>query len=260
MGKNALVVGVANNRSLAWGIARGLYGAGADLFLTYQGERVKDSVLKLTEQFPRRPLTEKLDVDNENDLQRVFDRIASEMGGLDILVHSIAYAPKEALEGRFLDTSRDVFLQTLDISAYSLVKLVQHAEPLMEARGGGAVLALTYLGGERVIPNYNVMGIAKAALDHIVRYLAVELGPKGIRVNALSSGPVSTASSRAIHGFMDMHRAVRTAAPTRRGTTLEDLGNTAVFYCNPAAAQITGEIVHVDGGYNLLGIDMQKRE
>lgn len=250
-GKSALVVGVANKFSLAWGIAQALHEAGASLILTYQGERVKESVQKLASSLGEIP-TFPLDISNESEVDVVFNYL--KRNGLDILVHSIAYAPTEALTGRFVDTTEEAFRTSHTISVHSLISLSRRATPLMAARGGGSIITLTYLGGEKVVPHYNVMGVAKAALEHTVRYLAFDLGLFQIRVNAISSGPVSTASSRAIAGFRQMEKQAKSVSPLRRGNTSLDLGHAAVFLCSDAASCITGEVLHVDCGYHILGM------
>ncbi|MHB8576629.1 MAG: enoyl-ACP reductase FabI [Dehalococcoidia bacterium] len=254
-GKTALVVGLTNKFSLAWGIAQAFHEAGARLMLTYMGERVERSATKLAEELGD-ALTGPMDANDDAQIDATFDRIEREWGGLDILVHSIAYAPTEALSGSFVDTGRAAFLQTIEASAYSLTALARRAAPLMERRGGGSMLAMTYLGGERVVPNYNVMGVAKAALDMSVRYLAYDLGDRNIRVNAISAGPVSTVSSRAIAGYLKMEHHVTASSPLRRKTDPAELGSTAVFLCSDAGRGVTGEILHVDAGYHIMGTMM----
>jgi enoyl-[acyl-carrier protein] reductase I len=252
-GKKALVASVTNHRSLGWGIAQALHAAGAQLLVAYQGERTERTVKKLAETLPG-TLTVCLDVVSDDQIDAAFALAEREMGGLDILVHAIAYAPGDALQGRFVDTRREAFAMTLDVSAYSLTALAQRAAPMMAARGGGSILALTYLGGERVVPNYNVMGVAKAALDASVRYLANDLGPQNIRVNGISSGPVSTASSRGIAGYLKMEHVVAGSSPLKRKTELAEVGATAVFLASDGASGITGENIHVDSGYHILGM------
>jgi enoyl-[acyl-carrier protein] reductase I len=193
-------------------------------------------------------------VEYDDQIDAAFATIERGAGGLDILVHSLAFAPTEALQGLYLDTTRDAFRKTLEVSAYSLAALMQRAAPLMQRRGGGAALALTYLGGERVTPGYNVMGVAKAALEMSVGYLAWDLGDRNIRVNAISGGPVSTASSRAVKGILEMVHMVKESSPLRRGTTIEEVGDTAAFLCSDLARGITGEIIHVDSGFHVMGI------
>ncbi len=252
-GKLGLVMGVANRRSIGWGIAQALSAAGARLAFSYQGERIEKSVRELAATLPDSAVFP-CDVGDDAQLDALFGAVEQAFGGLDILVHSIAFAPTEALAGAYLDTSREAFRLALDVSAYSLTAAMQRAAPLMEKRGGGSALALTYLGGERVMPNYNVMGVAKAALDMSARYLAADLGPRNIRVNVISAGPLSTLSSRAIHGVLDMMRHVRESAPLRRDTELADVAGTAVFLCSDLARGVTGEVIHVDSGYHIMGV------
>lgn len=252
-GKTALVFGVANRRSIAWAIAQALAGAGARMAFTYQGERIEAGVHELASSV-NSDLVLPCDVTKDEDLDAVFQAVDNEFDGLDILVHSVAYAAKEDLEGRFVDTKRSNFLMALDISAYSLTAMVQRAEPLMEKRGGGAVLTMTYLGGERAVGNYNVMGVAKSALDSSLRYLAAELGPKNIRVNAISAGPIRTLAARSIAGFTLMEEHYEKRAPLRRNVDASEVGQTALFLCSPMASGITGEVVFVDAGYQIMGL------
>jgi enoyl-[acyl-carrier protein] reductase I len=252
-GKVAVILNITNKFSYGWGIAQAMHREGARLVLGYQGERTERGVRQLAETLPGVTLVG-CDVTDDGQIDAAFATVKREAGGVDILVHSLAFAPTDALEGTYLKTSREAFRLTLDISAYSLTALLQRAAPLMAARGGGAALALTYLGGERVAPGYNVMGVAKAALEMSVRYLAWDLGPDNIRVNAISGGPVSTASSRAIKGYLDMAHRVKEAAPLRRGTTIDEVGDTAVYLCSDLARGVTGEVVHVDSGYHAMGV------
>jgi len=251
-GKTGLIFGVANRRSIAWAIARALAGAGAQLAFTYQGERLGCGVRELAATV-NSPLVLPCDVTRDEELDRVFDAVGGQLGGLDILVHCVAFAAREDLDGRFVDTSRANFLMSLDISAYSLTAMAKRAEPLMERQGGGAILTLTYLGGERAMPNYNVMGVAKAALDASVRYLASDLGPKNIRVNAISAGPLRTLAARSITGFATMEEHYEKRAPLRRNVDASEVGQTALFLCSPMAAGITGEVLFVDAGYHIMG-------
>jgi enoyl-[acyl-carrier protein] reductase I len=251
-GKSALVFGVANRRSIAWAIAQALAGAGASLAFTYQGERIEAGVRELAGTVGGK-LVLPCDVTKDEDLDSVFEAVGKEFGGLDILIHAVAFAAKEDLEGRFTDTSRSNFAMALDISAYSLTAMVKRAEPLMEAKGGGAVVTMTYLGGERAVPHYNVMGVAKAALDASMRYLAMELGEKNIRVNAISAGPIRTLAARSISGFNVMEEHYEKRAPMRRNVDASEVGGTTLFLCSPMASGITGEIVHVDAGYHSIG-------
>jgi enoyl-[acyl-carrier protein] reductase I len=251
-GKIGLVFGVANRRSIAWGIAQALAGAGARLAFTYQGERLEAGVRDLAGTLDG-SLVMPCDVTRDEDLDNVFETVGKELGGLDILVHSVAFAAKEDLEGRYVNTSRANFLMALDISAYSLTAMARRAEPLMAPRGGGSILTMTYLGGERAIPNYNVMGVAKAALDASVRYLAADLGAQNIRVNAISAGPIRTLAGRSISGFTKMEELHQQRAPLGRNVDAGEVGQTALFLCSPMASAITGEIVHVDAGYSIMG-------
>ena len=251
-GKTGLVFGVANRRSIAWSIAQALAGAGARLAFTFQGERLEAGVRDLAGSLDS-SLVLPCDVTRDEDLDAVFETVGKELGGLDILVHSVAYAAKEDLEGRFVDTPRANFLMAIDVSAYSLTAMARRAEPLMGARGGGSILTMTYLGGERAVPNYNVMGVAKATLDASVRYLASELGPANIRVNAISAGPIRTLAARSISGFTVMEEHYEKRAPLRRNIDAVEVGQTALFLCSPMASGITGEVVFVDAGYHVMG-------
>jgi enoyl-[acyl-carrier protein] reductase I len=251
--KIALILGVANRFSIAWPIAQALSREGARVILSYQGERVERSVRQLAETLDG-ALALPCDVGDDAQIDALFARIDREAGGVDAVVHSIAFAPTEALDGPYLATSREAFRVSLEVSVYSLTALAQRAVPRLEARGGGSILTLTYLGGERVVPHYNVMGVAKAALDMSVRYLANDLGEKNIRVNAISAGPISTASSRAIKGFLQMAHRVAEAAPLRRTTTAEEVADTAVFLLSDLARGVTGEVIHVDAGYHVMGM------
>ena len=251
-GKTALVLGVANQRSLAWAIAESLGEAGARLAFTYQGERLQKNVEALAAQFPGAPVIA-CDVSSDEQVEGVFARVERDFGRLDVLVHSIAYAPREALEGDFLDTSLESWRVALEISAYSFVQLARHAVPLMQEHGG-SMLALTYLASQRVVPKYNVMGAAKAALEHGVRQLAAELGPRNIRVNAISAGPVATLSARGISGFSSMAAHHRERAPLGRNIEAREVGDAALFLASDLASGITGEILYVDAGYNIMAI------
>jgi enoyl-[acyl-carrier protein] reductase I len=252
--KRALVLGVANKRSIAWGIARRLAEGGARLAFTYQGERIEPSVRELAETVDS-PLVTACDVRSDEDVARVFGEVADTFdGGLDILVHSVAYAAAEDLEGRFTDTPRDRFWLALDVSAYSLVGCARAAEPLMEAAGGGSILTMTYLGGVRAVPHYNVMGVAKAALDASVRYLAWDLGQKNIRVNAISAGPVRTLAARSIAGFPTMEAIVEERAPLHRHIDADDVGAAAAYLLADEAKNVTAATLYVDSGYHSMGM------
>lgn len=252
-GKIALILNITNKFSYGWGIAQSMHREGARLLLGYQGERTERAVHQLAETLPGAGVVS-CDVEFDDQIDALFQTVEQQAGGLDVLVHSLAFAPTDALEGTYLKTSREAFRKTLEISAYSLAAVLQRAAPLMEARGGGAAVTLSYLGGERVTPGYNVMGVAKAALEMSVGYLAYDLGERNIRVNAISGGAISTASSRAIAGFLDMARRAREVAPLRRNTTLGDVGDAAVFLCSDLGRGITGEVLHVDAGYHAMGL------
>jgi enoyl-[acyl-carrier protein] reductase I len=250
-GKRALVMGVANDRSLAWGIAQALHAAGADLAFTYQGEAFGKRVLPLAQSLGSDFMLD-ADVQDDASLDRVFAGLADRWGRLDILVHAIAYSDKDELTGRFVNTTRDNFKRSLDISCFSLIDLARRARALMT--DGGTVLTLTYQGSNRVTPNYNVMGVAKAALESAVRYLANDLGPEGIRVNAISPGPMKTLAGAAIGGARATFRHTEANAPLRSNATLQAVGGTAVWLASDAGAFTTGEIVRVDGGFHVLGM------
>jgi enoyl-[acyl-carrier protein] reductase I len=252
-GKTALVVGVANERSLAWGIVQNLVAQGAKVALTYQGEPLERRVRPLAEQVGATVVGE-MDVMNEESVGAAFARVDELWGGLDMLVHSVAFAEREDLQGRFLNVSRQNFSRAVEVSAYSLVSLARAAEPLMEKRGGGSILTLTYLGAVRAVPNYNVMGVAKAALEACVRYLAVDLGEKSIRVNAISAAPVRTLSAAAIRGFYDMMHEVERRSPLRRALNREEVGSMAVALLSTLGSGVTGQTVYVDLGYSIVGL------
>jgi enoyl-[acyl-carrier protein] reductase I len=246
-GKRGLVLGVANRRSIAWAIARRLAEGGAQLAFTYQGERIEKNVRELAESVGS-PLVTACDVRSDDDVARVFAEAAETFGGeLDLLVHSVAFADARDLEGRFTDTARDV-------SAYSLVACARAAEPLMEAAGGGSIMTMTYLGGERAVPHYNVMGVAKAALDASVRYLAWDLGQKNIRVNAVSAGPVRTLAARSIAGFPTMEAIVEERSPLHRHIEADDVGAAAAYLLSDHARNVTGTTLYVDSGYHAMGM------
>jgi len=253
-GKRALVLGVANKRSIAWAIAQQLAAGGARLAFTFQGERIEKTVRELAGSVGAELVTE-CDVRSDDDVARVFAEVGETFGGeLDLLVHSVAFAAAEDLEGRFTDTPRERFWLALDISAYSLVACARAAEPLMEAAGGGAVVTMTYLGGERAVPHYNVMGVAKATLDSCVKYLAWDLGEKNIRVNAISAGPVRTLAARSIAGFTTMEDIVEERAPLRRHVSADDVGAAAAYLLSDAARNVTATTLYVDSGYHSMGM------
>jgi enoyl-[acyl-carrier protein] reductase I len=249
--KRVAIFGVANERSIAWGIAEAMHKQGAQLAFSYAGEVLEKRVRPLAEQV-NSDLVISCDVTDDAQIDTAFQQISSKWGGLDAMVHAIAYANREDLEGRFVDTSRKGFGLALDISAYSLVALARAAAPLMT--NGGAIVTLSYYGAEKVVPSYNVMGVAKAALEASVRYLAADLGPQNIRVNAISAGPIKTLAASGIKGFKGMLHVVEERAPLRRNVTQEDVGATAVFLCSELGAAITGETLYVDAGYNILGM------
>ena len=253
-GKTGLVLGVANRRSIAWAIAKRLADGGARLAFTYQGERIEKNVRDLAGQVDA-PLVSACDVRSDDDVMRVFSEAAEVFdGGLDLLVHSVAFAAAQDLEGRFTDTPRDRFWMALDVSAYSLVACSRAAEPLMETRGGGSIVTMTYLGGERAVPHYNVMGVAKATLDSSVKYLAWDLGAKNIRVNAISAGPVRTLAARSIAGFPTMEAIVEERAPLHRHVDAEDVGAAAAYLLGDDARNVTGTTLYVDSGYHAMGM------
>jgi len=248
------VLGVANRRSIAWAIAQRLAEGGAQLAFTFQGERIEKNVRELAESVAS-PLITPCDVRSDEDLERVFAEVAETFGGkLDLLVHSVAFADARDLEGRFTDTPRDRFWLALDVSAYSLVASARLAEPLMEAAGGGSIMTMTYLGGERAVPHYNVMGVAKAALDASVRYLAWDLGEKNIRVNAVSAGPVRTLAARSIAGFPTMEAIVEERSPLRRNVEADDVAGAAAYLLSDAAQSVTATTLYVDSGYHSMGM------
>ena len=252
--KKALVTGIANNRSIAWGIAQQLHQAGAEMGVTYLPDdrgRFEKKVRELVE--PINPtLFLPCNVQNDEQIDETFQAVADKWGKLDILIHCLAFAGKEELSGEFSKTSREGFKQALDISTYSLTRLAQAAKPLMTE--GGSIVTLTYLGGERVVPNYNVMGIAKSGLEMSVRYLASELGEQNVRVNAISAGPIRTLASSAVGGILDMIRHVEEIAPLKRTVTQTEVGNAAAFLCSDLASGITGQVLYVDSGYNIMGM------
>jgi enoyl-[acyl-carrier protein] reductase I len=252
-GKRALVVGVANERSIAWGIAQALAREGARLAFTFVGESIERRVRPLAESIGA-DLVLPCDVTDDAQIEALFAEVDRAWEGLDVLIHAVAFANREDLSGRFVDTSREGFRLALDVSAYSLVGLTRAALPRMERAGGGTVLTLTFAGSERVFPNYNVMGVAKAALESCVRYLAAELGPAGVRVNAISAGPIKTLSASGVRNFRDMLHLAAERAPLRRNVTTDDVGAMAVALAGPAGAGVTGQVVYVDAGLGILGV------
>ncbi len=253
-GRTGLIVGVANKRSLAWGIAQAAAAGGARLILTYQNERLRENVEALAATLDPAPLLLPCDVARDEEIEALCSAIQAQAGGLDFVVHGAAFAPREALSSPFVETSRDAFRTALDISAYSLVALARGTQPLLANRGGGSIVTLTYLGAERVFPNYNVMGVAKAALEATVRYLAADLGPQNIRVNAISAGPVKTLAASGISGFSGILQVYRERAPLRRNVESSDVADTALFLLSHAGRGITGDVIMVDGGYSVMGM------
>jgi enoyl-[acyl-carrier protein] reductase I len=252
-GKHGLVVGVANKRSIAWAIAQATASRGARLALTYQG-RFEEHVNELSQGLPQPPLVLPCDVASDADIAAVFARVGEEFGGLDFVVHGAAFAPREELSSPFHETTREGFRVAMDISAYSLIALTRGALPLFEKRGGGSVLTLSYLGSERVFPNYNVMGVAKAALEASVRYLAADVGPGNVRVNAISAGPIKTLAAAGISGFSSILGVYRDRAPLRRNIETSEVGDAGAFLLSDAARGITGEVLMVDGGFHVTGM------
>ena len=251
-GKSAVVFGVANRRSIAWAIAQALHREGARIALTYQGDRVEEMVRGCAEQIPGTPVI-RADVSSDEEVESVYKELADQWDALDIVVHSIAYAERDDLQGRFLDTSRLGFGTALEISAYSLIPVTRYALPLMP-ESGGSVMTMTYIASERVFPNYNVMGVAKAALEATVRYLAADVGRQNVRVNAISSGPISTLSARGVRGFTGFAKAHPEKAPLGRPTDPAEVGDTVVFLASDLSRAITGEVIFVDEGYHALGV------
>ena len=250
-GRTAVVFGVANKRSIAWAIAQQMQRAGAQLAITYQNERLRQEAADLIAELPNAQAFQ-CDVSRDEEIAQLFEQLKERYSRLDVLVHSIAYAPAEDLKGDFADTSRDGFRIALDTSAYSLVALARAARPLMTE--GGSIMTMTYYGSARVIPRYNVMGVAKAALEASVRYLAYDLGKNNIRVNAISAGPIKTLASRGISGFGDMLKEQAERAPLKRNVDVNEVATTAVFLASDAGSGITGETLYVDGGYNIMGV------
>jgi len=250
-GRRGLIMGVANDRSLAWGIAKAVAGHGAELAFTYQGDALLKRVRPLAEQVGAKLLLP-CDVTDDASIDATFETLKNEWGGIDFVVHAIAFSDKRELDGFYLDTTRANFARTLDISCYSLTAVAQRAVPLM--REGGSILTLTYLGAERVMPHYNVMGVAKAALEAGVRYLAADLGPRGIRVNAISAGPIKTLAASGIGDFRYILRWNELNSPLRRNVTIDEVGNAGLFLLSDLGSGVTGEVTHVDAGYHSVGM------
>jgi len=251
-GKLGVVFGVANKRSIAWAIAQAWHNAGARLAFTYQGDRLKDNVEDLAGTFGADTLIIECDVAKDEHIARVFSEVGQKFGRLHLLLHSVAYAPREALEGDFLNTSREAYRVAHDVSAYSLVALARGAAPLMTE--GGSIVAMSYYGAEKVVPHYNVMGVAKASLEASTRYLAYDLGPNKIRVNCISAGPMNTLAARGIAGFTDMLKHYEAHSPLKRNVLPDELGATGVFLASDGAAAITGQVIYVDSGYQIMGM------
>jgi enoyl-[acyl-carrier protein] reductase I len=249
-GKKGLIFGVANDRSIAWGIAQALYAEGAELGFSYAGEVLERRVRPLAQSVGSK-FIEPCDVGHDYEIKALFEKARQVFGTIDLLIHSIGFANREELNGPYLKTTREGFHLALDISAYSLTALVKEAAPLMNE--GGSILTLTYYGSQKVMPNYNVMGVAKAALEASVRYLAYDLGPRNIRVNAISAGPIKTLAAAGVSGFKDYYRAFKGMAPLQRNITIEDVGKTALWLCSDLAGAVTGAVVYVDAGFNILG-------
>jgi enoyl-[acyl-carrier protein] reductase I len=251
-GKIGVVFGVANKRSIAWAIAKAWATAGAKLIFNYQGERLKENVEELAGEFGEKTTLFPCDVSNDADIAAFFDEVKRNTDRIDLMLHSVAFAPKEALEGDFVSTTREAFRVAHDVSAYSLVALARNAAPMMT--NGGSIVAMTYYGAEKVVPHYNVMGVAKASLEASARYLAYDLGPKKIRVNCISAGPVNTLAARGISGFTQMLKHYQERAPLKRSCEPGELGQVGVFLASDGAGAITGQVIYVDGGYQIMGM------
>jgi enoyl-[acyl-carrier protein] reductase I len=251
-GKNGIIFGVANKRSIAWACAQALAGAGARLAFTYQGERLRENVEELAGTLGGESLLSQCDVQKPEEIAETFRLVGGKFGRLDFLIHSLAFAPREALENEFVQTSHEAFMTALDISAYSLAALARAAQPLMA--GGGSVVSMTYYGAEKVMPGYNVMGVAKAALEASTRYLASDLGKHNIRVNAISAGPINTLAARGVGNLSGMLKHHAEHAPLRRNVEAREVGGAALFLCSDLSSAVTGEVLHVDCGYNIMGI------
>jgi len=256
-GKTALIFGLANERSIAWGITQALHREGAVIGLSYAGEALERRVRPLAAQIGC-SFVEECDVTSDEQIAAVAEKAAAAFGQIDILVHSIGFANREELTGPFYNTSRAGFHLAMDISVYSFIGLARAFQPII--RPGGALLCMTYYGAEKVVPNYNVMGVAKAALEASTRYLAADFGPQGTRVNAISAGPIRTLAAAGVSGFKDMYRQFAEMAPLRTNVTIEDVGNAAVFLCSDMSARITGEVMYVDAGYNIVGVPESRPE
>jgi len=251
-GQTAVVFGVANKRSIAWAIAQAWAAEGAKLIFNYQGERIKENVEELVTEFGADTPVYPCDVTHDDEIAEFFKNVRGHTDRLDLMLHSVAYAPREALEGEFINTSREAFAMAHDISAYSLLGLAREAAPLMTQ--GGSIIGMSYYGAQKVVPHYNVMGVAKASLEATTRYLAYDLGKQNIRVNCISAGPVQTLAARGIGGFNQINKHYQEHAPLGRSCSLEEIGATGVFLATPGAAAITGQVLYVDGGYEIMGM------
>jgi enoyl-[acyl-carrier protein] reductase I len=249
--RNGIILGVANKRSIAWACAQALAGAGARLAFTYQSERLKGNVEELAGTLGGETLLAQCDVQNAGEVEAAFRQVGEKFGRLDFVIHSLAFAPREALEGEFVSTTREAFQTALDISAYSLTEVARAAQPLMT--DGGSIVSMTYFGAEKVVPHYNVMGVAKAALEASTRYLASDLGKHGIRVNTISAGPINTLAARGVGNLNTMLRHHAEMAPLKRNVEAREVGNAALFLCSDLSSAVTGEVLHVDCGYNIMG-------
>ncbi len=252
-GKTGVVFGVANKRSIAWAVAQAWHEAGAKLIFNYQGDRLKDNVEELAGTFGADTMIAPCDVGSDEEIERFFAQVKERIDRIDLLLHSVAFAPRESLTGEFINTTRQAYATAHDISAYSLVGLTRAALPFME-KNGGSIIAMSYLGALRVVPHYNVMGVAKASLEASVRYLAYDLGPKKIRVNAISAGPMNTLAARGVGGFTEMLKHYETHAPLKRNVELEELGATGLFLAIDGSAAITGQTLYVDSGYSIMAM------
>lgn len=251
-GKKGIIFGVANERSIAWAIAEALHREGAELAFNYVGDALERRVRPLGESIGSK-IIEQCDVTKDEEIGSFFNKVRDGFGSVDILIHSVAFANKDELKGGYVDTTREGFRVAMDVSVYSLAAVTKHAVPLMEGREG-SIITLTYYGAEKVVPNYNVMGVAKAALEASVRYLSADLGPKGIRVNAISPGPIKTLAASGIGGFRDMLNHAAEKAPLRRNVSAAEVGKTALFLCSDLGSGVTGEVLYVDAGYNIMGM------
>jgi enoyl-[acyl-carrier protein] reductase I len=258
-GKVVLIFGVANKNSIAWGITKQLHAEGATIAMSYAGEALKKRVMPLAEEVGC-DFVEECDVTDDAAMDAVFAKVAERYGKLDVLVHAVAYAKRDDLDGRMVDVSRDGFLLALDISAYSLIGMTRRAEPLMKAAGGGSIMSLTYYAAEKVVPRYNAMAIAKAALENITRYLASDLGEHNIRVNSISAGPIKTLAAAGIPGFRLMLKYAESGAPMQRLVTQDQVGQTALWLASDLSNAVTGEVIHVDNGYHVMGMTLTAEE